>query len=86
MATRGAAESLHLEDKIGSLAPGLEADLVVLDLKSTPLIEFRMKFCESIDEVLAVQMTMADDRATRAVYIAGERAYERGTSDLIRRP
>ena len=77
LTTRGAAESLHLEDKIGSIAPGMEADLVVLDLKSTPLIEFRMKFCNSIDEVLAVQMTMADDRATRAVYIAGKLAFEK---------
>ena len=77
LATRGAAESLHLADKIGSITPGLEADLVVLNLKSTPLIEFRMKFCNSIDEVLAVQMTMADDRATRAVYVAGELAYSR---------
>ena len=78
LATRGAAESLHLEHKIGSIAPGMEADLVVLDLRSTPLIDFRMKFCQSIDEILAVQMTMADDRATRAVYVAGKLAFERG--------
>ena len=55
----------------------MAADLVALDLKSTPLIEFRMKFCKSINEVLAVQMTMADDRATRAVYVGGELAFER---------
>ena len=77
LSTRGAAEALHLEDKIGSIAAGMEADLVVLGLKSTPLVEFRMKFCNSIEEVLAVQMTMADDRATRAVYVAGELVYER---------
>ncbi|MBL8510765.1 MAG: guanine deaminase [Betaproteobacteria bacterium] len=75
LATRGAAEALYLEDKIGSLAPGIEADLVVLNLKSTPLIEFRMKHCQSIEEVLAVLMTMADDRATQAVYVAGQLAY-----------
>ena len=69
---------MHLEDKVGSIAPGLEADLVVLDRKSTPVIDFRMKFCQSIDEVLAVQMTMADDRATRAVYVYGTLAFERG--------
>ncbi len=75
LATRGAAEALHLDDKIGSIGVGMEADLVVLNLKSTPLVEFRMKFCNSIEEVLAVQMTMADDRATRAVYVAGKLAY-----------
>jgi len=77
MATRGAARALYLEDTIGSIAAGMEADLLVLDLKSTPLLEFRMRHCETLDEALFVQMTLADDRATRAVYVAGALAYER---------
>ncbi len=75
LATRGAAEALYLDDKIGSIESGKEADLLVLGLKSTPLIDFRMQHCQTLEEVLFVQMIMADDRATRAVYIAGELAY-----------
>ncbi len=76
LATRGAARALCLDEHIGSIAPGMEADLVVLNLASTPLIEFRMRHCRGIEEALFIQMTMADDRATLAVYIAGEPAYE----------
>jgi len=77
LATRGAAHALHLEDTIGSIAPGCEADLVVLDLRSTPLIEFRMGFCRDLAEQLFVQIVLADERATRATWIAGELRYER---------
>ncbi|MEO8062127.1 MAG: guanine deaminase [Pseudomonadota bacterium] len=72
LATRGAAQALYLEDTIGSIAVGMEADLIVLDMKSTPLIEFRMNRCESFDAALFVQMTMADERAIRNVLIGGE--------------
>ena len=41
LATRGTAHAIYLEDRIGSIAPGLEADIVVLDMKSTPIIEYR---------------------------------------------
>ena len=75
LATRGAAHSLYLDDKIGSIAPGMEADLLVLDLKATPLIDFRMSFCKDILEVLFILMTLGDDRATKAVYVAGEKVY-----------
>lgn len=34
MATRGAAQGLGLEDRIGSLQPGLQADLISLDLSA----------------------------------------------------
>jgi len=77
LATRGAAHSLDLDDKIGSIAPGMEADLLVLNLKSTPLIEFRMNHCRSIEEALFIQMIMGDDRATKAVFVNGELAFER---------
>lgn len=75
--TRGAARALYLEESIGSLSPGMEADLVVLDLHSTPLIEFRMRHCRDLDEALFVQMTLGDDRAVRATWIAGELRHQR---------
>jgi guanine deaminase len=71
LATRGAAQALYLEDRIGSIAVGMEADLAVLNMKSTPLIEFRMRHCENLEEALFVQMTLADERAVRATYVAG---------------
>ena len=77
LATRGSARALYLEDRIGSLAPGMEADLVVLDLKSTPLIAFRMKHAADLAEALFIQMTLGDDRAVRATYVAGKRVYDR---------
>ncbi len=77
LATRGSARALHLDDRIGSLAPGMEADLVVMDLKSTPAIEFRLRRCESLEEMLFVQMTLGDDRAIRETWVAGVRVHQR---------
>jgi guanine deaminase len=77
LATRGTAKALYLEDKIGSIASGMEADVIVLDLKSTPLIEYRLQYCRDIHEVLFILMTLGDDRAVRATYVAGQLAYQR---------
>jgi len=77
LATRGAAEALDLAGVIGGLEPGHEADLAVLDLAATPLLRYRMPFCRSIDEMLAVLMMLGDDRAVRATWVAGNVAHER---------
>jgi guanine deaminase len=81
LATRGAARALYIDDRVGSIAPDMEADLVVLDLASTPLITERMRHCEDIEQALFVQMTLGDERAVRATYIAGSlAAVTRGSS------
>jgi guanine deaminase len=86
LATRGTAHALYLEDAIGSIAPGMEADLVVLDLKSTPLIEYRMRHTADLEEALFVQMTLGDDRAVRATYAAGRKVYARADRIDHKRP
>jgi len=77
LATQGAARALDLDERIGTVATGREADLVVVDLHSTPLIDFRMRYVESIEDALAVQMALGDDRAIRATYVAGALAWDR---------
>jgi guanine deaminase len=77
LATAGAAKALCLDTKIGTLETGTEADFAIIDLKSTPIIDYRMGFAESLEEMLFVLMTMGDDRATRATYVAGDLAYQR---------
>ncbi len=77
LATRGGARAMYLEDKVGSLAPGMEADLAVLDMRSTPLIDFRMGEARDFAEQLFIQMTLADDRAVQATYVAGKCVYKR---------
>lgn len=80
LATAGSARALHLDDKIGRIAVGMEADLQVMDLRSTPLIDFRMDYCNDITEALFVQMTMADERATQAVYVGGDLKFVRDST------
>ena len=77
LATRGTAAAIGLEDRVGSLAPGLEADLVVLDLHATPLLRFRVQQARDHHEALFLLMTMGDDRAVRATYVGGRLAHDR---------
>jgi len=77
LATVGSAETLKMGDKIGNLRPGFEADIIVIDLNSRPIIASRMQHASDLWEALFIQMIMADDRAVRATYIGGRKMYER---------
>ncbi|QGX98831.1 guanine deaminase [Roseovarius faecimaris] len=77
LATAGSAQALHLGDRIGNIAPGMEADLVVLDLASTPAIAQRATRAGNIWEALFPTQMMGDDRAVRAVWIAGQERHAR---------
>ena len=73
LATSGSARALRLEDKIGNISVGMEADLVVLDLSSTPEISQRVEHAEDIWEAVFPTIMMGDDRAIAGVWINGSR-------------
>ena len=68
---------MHLEDKIGSIAPGYEADIAVIDLKPSEFIVWRMNFAGDIFEKLFVLMTLGPDNINRATYVSGRKVYDR---------
>jgi guanine deaminase len=73
LATQGSAQSLRLGERIGNIAPGMEADLVVIDLASTPAIAQATTRAGDIWQALFPTIMMGDDRAIAAVYAAGRR-------------
>ncbi len=77
MATCAGAKAMRLDDRLGNLVPGMDADLVVLDLKSNPLIARRVARAEDFFDVLFAQIIMADDRAVKETYVAGNIVYQR---------
>lgn len=70
-ATLGNAEALSLSDKIGTLAPGTDADIVVLDARATPSMALRMETASTLFEELFVLQTLGDDRSVVETYVAG---------------
>ena len=63
--------------RVERLAPGMEADMIVVNLKSTPLIERRVHEAEDIWDTLFAQVILADDRAVLAAYANGGLVWER---------
>jgi 5-methylthioadenosine/S-adenosylhomocysteine deaminase len=70
LATLGGARALGLDDELGSLAPGKQADLTVVSLAGTPFVPWE-------DPAAAVVLGGSPDRVT-ATLVAGNSRYRRG--------
>ncbi|MBX3484665.1 guanine deaminase [Phenylobacterium sp.] len=77
LATLAGARALHIDDRVGNLAPGKEADFVVLDLAATPLLARRTRGARTLAETLFVLAILADDRAVERTYLMGELTHAR---------
>jgi cytosine/adenosine deaminase-related metal-dependent hydrolase len=74
LATLGGARVLGLEDRLGSIVPGKQADLTVVSLAGSP-------FDPVEDPIAAVILGGAPERVA-ATLVAGETRYAKGTSWL----
>lgn len=72
--TLGNAKALSIDDRVGTLDAGTDADITVLDARATPTMALRMETVSSLAEELFLLQTLGDDRAVREVYVAGKPA------------
>ena len=68
--TAGAARALGLEGVVGNLLPGCEADFVVLNLQTTPLLARKTSQAGSLDELLFSLIVLGDDRVIERTVIS----------------
>ncbi len=72
LATVGSAQTLRMDDLIGNLTVGCEADLIVVDLHATPAIAQRAQRADDLWEALFPTIMMGDDRSVTDVWIGGK--------------
>ena len=71
LATQGSARALHADHQIGNIAIGMEADLTIIDLASTPAITQATARADDIWQAIFPTIMLGDDRAIQAVWING---------------
>ena len=69
--TRGNAVTLGMEDRIGTLDVGSDADIVVLNSQATPAMALRSARAQTLSEELFILQIMGDDRSVTQTYVGG---------------
>jgi len=65
------ARALRLDDRIGNLAPGKDADFILIDPQATPVLARRTAVARDIRDTLFALMILGDDRCVAETWIAG---------------
>ncbi|MCC2615739.1 guanine deaminase [Aestuariibacter halophilus] len=75
--TMGSAAGLGLNDKIGNLNPGTDADFVILEPRYDELLAMRICTDAAPTDMLFALSMLGDDRAIRGTWIAGQNVYQK---------
>ena len=78
--TLGNAIALGVDDRIGRLAPGFEADVVVLKPSANLALARRLTQADTLAERLFAYMMLGDERDIERTYVAGHRVWQRGAN------
>jgi len=91
LATRGGARALHLEDRLGSLAPGKLADVILVDTESTAMVPLHDPYAalvyaaspRDVRTTIIHGRVVMEDRRVLTVDAAAVRARMRTITDRI---
>jgi guanine deaminase len=73
LATLGGAKVLDWHDKVGRVAPGYEADLVILKWANNPLEDSRQRQCKTLSDRLFALSTLGNRANVVATYVLGKK-------------
>lgn len=71
--TLGNARALGLEQRVGNLAPGSDADFLILDPSAQPGIAARLAKTDSIEQEWFSYMMLGDQRLVSETWVAGKK-------------
>ena len=73
LATKGGAKALSLDNKIGSFEPGMEADFIVINYDTLPLLSVRAQNSTDLKDKLFSIGILGDDRTIQHTYVMGNK-------------